>query len=294
MEKSLKKPLSVTIRNYCFLTKPGIIFGNTVTASAGFALASKHSLNLSLFIMMLVGLSLVIGSACVFNNYIDRELDSKMPRTQKRALVTGAISNQSAIIFALILGLLGIATLSFFTNPFTAVIALLGLLVYVFVYSFSKYQTHFCTLLGSIAGSVPPLVGYTAITGRIDLCALILFLMITMWQMPHFFAISIYRIEDYAKGEIPVLPLSKGMLTTKLNMLFYIILFMIASFSLYYFNYAGLIFLIPMLSLGAFWFILCMQGFKGVDDVTWARKIFIFSLVIIMAIGITIPFSVIS
>lgn len=293
MEKTLKKTLSATIKKYCFLTKPGIIFGNAVTASAGFALAEKQSLNLPLFFKMLLGLILVIASACVFNNYIDRALDGKMPRTQRRALVTGVITNQSAISFATLLGFVGIAVLIFFTNPISALIAFMGLIIYIFVYSFSKYQTHFCTLLGSVAGSVPPVVGYTSVTGRIDLSAIILFLIIAMWQMPHFFAIAIYRIEDYAKGEIPVLPIVKGMRSTKLNMLIYIALFMGTCFCLYLFNYAGLFFLIPLMVLGSAWFVLCLKGFKCGSDILWARKMFFFSLVVVMTIGITIPFSVI-
>lgn len=292
IEKPLKLPITATLYQYCFLTKPGIIFGNAVTAAAGFALASRGKIELGLFCLMLLGLSFIIASACVFNNFIDRKLDSKMSRTQNRALVTGAISNQSALVFAAALGLIGAFILTYFANPITAITALVGLFVYVFVYSFSKYETSYCTLLGSIAGSVPPLVGYTAISAKIDLCSFLLFLIVAFWQMPHFFAIAIYRLEDYARGEIPVLPLDKGMHSTKIQMNLYIVLFIATSILFYYLGFAKIPFLITSVSLGLFWQFIALKGFSKGDDKAWARKMFLFSLIIIMAISFVIPFSV--
>lgn len=292
MEKILKRPLSYTIRSYCFLTKPGIIFGNAVTASAGFAMASKNKLHLGLFFMMILGLSLIIASSCVFNNFIDRKLDAKMRRTKNRALPKGTISSQNAIQFAVALGLIGATTLFIFTNLLSMLIALLGLLTYVFVYSLSKYQTSLCTLLGSIAGSIPPVVGYTAVTGKVDLCALILFIIVAMWQMPHFFAIAIYRLKDYALGSIPILPLEKGMKSTKINMVFYIILFILACLALPALGFTSYLFAYVLTPLGAYWLYLGLKGFKAANDTIWARRMFLFSLVVIMAMGMIIPFSV--
>ena len=289
MEKTLKPTLTFTLKQYFTLTKPGIIFGNAVTAFGGFALASKGRPNLSLFLMMLLGISLVIGSACSFNNYIDRKLDAKMARTKNRALVTGLISEKSAIYFASLLALLGFCVL-IKINFLTTLTALFGFLVYVFVYSYSKYHTHHGTIIGSFAGAVPPVVGYLAVTNKVDLGALILFLTIATWQMPHFFAIAIYRLEDYRKGSIPVLPLRKGMKTTKIYMLLSVMVFILASSLLTAFNYTNTIYLLITLLLGCTWLYLSFKGFKAKNDTEWARKMFILSIVIVMIQSSVISF----
>ncbi len=235
MQKAIKLPLTFTFKNYLILTKPGIIFGNLVTATAGFALASRRDLQISLFLSMIIGLSLVIASACIFNNYIDRDLDSKMPRTQKRPLVKKFISNKNAIIFALFLLSGGLFFLLNFVNLLSTITALFGFVVYVFFYSFSKYQTSLGTLIGSFAGAAPPVVGYCSVANQFNLATLLIFLMVATWQMPHFYAIAIYRLKDYALGSIPVLPIHKGMHRTKIHMAFYVIAFILASYSLSFF-----------------------------------------------------------
>ena len=190
-------------KTYCLLTKPRIIMGNIITASAGFALASRGSINFLLLLVTFIGLALVIASACVFNNYIDRNADKKMERTKNRPLATGLISPRRAITFALLLGLLGTFLLAFFVNPLTAALALFGFFVYVILYSFSKYYSIHGTLIGSVAGAMPPVIGYCAAANRFDMGALILFAMITIWQMPHFFSIAIYQLKDYAAASYP-------------------------------------------------------------------------------------------
>ncbi len=225
---------------YYQLTKPGIIYGNAITTVAGFFLASKGHFNLGLFLAALIGISLVIASGCVFNNYIDKDLDATMERTKNRALVTGAISVRGAIVFGAILGLLGLATLGLLTNTLTAEIALLGLFFYVVLYSLAKRRSVYGTIVGSISGAVPPVVGYCAVTGRFDLGALILFLILVFWQMPHFYAIAIFRQQDYTAAGLPVLPVVKGLRTTKIHILFYILAFTIAAAALYIFKFAGI------------------------------------------------------
>lgn len=292
MEKTAKLPLSITLKNYLIVTKPGIIFGNLVTASAGFALASRKDLPFSLFFYMLFGLSFVIGSACICNNYIDKDLDSKMARTQNRPLVLKTIPDKNAIIFAFLLLLMGLFLLFTFANLLTAICALFGFVVYVFLYSFSKYQTSLGTLIGSFAGAAPPVVGYCSVKGKFDLAALLIFLVVVMWQMPHFYAIAIYRLKDYALGSIPVLPIHKGMLRTKIHMCLYVILYLLASYSLSFFGFAHQNFGIVMTILALFWLVLSIKGFKAIDDILWARKMFLFSLVIVMAQSILLALCV--
>ncbi len=278
----------MTIRNYLMLTKPGIIMGNAITAIAGFLLAARTHFDPQLFLATIGGLSLVIASGCVFNNYMDRTRDKKMARTRKRPLVTGAISLRSALIFATLLGLVGLLILSLYTTPLSTLIALTGFIVYVAVYTNLKHRTVHGTVLGSIAGAVPPVVGYCAVTNRFDTGALLLFLLIVLWQMPHFFAIAMYRLKDYAAASIPVLPVVKGLSATKVQMLLYIIAFAVVATLFTLLGYTGYAYLAVALSLSLMWLVLCIQGFKSTQDTRWARQMFIFSLIIVTALSFMI------
>lgn len=280
------------VRKYGLLTKPGIVMGNVITTVAGFALASKGVWDWGIFIAVLSGLSLIIMSACVWNNYIDRDLDAKMMRTKNRGLAKGTISPKNAIVFALLLGIGGLAVLLFGTNLLTMLVAVFGFIMYVFVYSFSKYMVPQSTFIGSLAGAIPPVVGYTAVSERLDLGAFLLFALMVMWQMPHFYAISIYRLEDYRRGELPLLPIKQGIQVTRLSMLFYIIEFIGVTYLLNLFHYAGFGFLIITALSGIVWLILCIQGFSCKNETVWARKMFIFSLVVVMVFSTTLSLNV--
>lgn len=274
------------------LTKPGIIFGNAVTTAAGFALASKGHFDYLLFLVTLLGLCFVIASAGVFNNYIDRASDAKMKRTKNRPLATGIISGQKALIFATILGLIGGVILAEFTNFLTVFVALFGFFVYLVLYAFLKYRSFYGTLIGSIAGAVPPVVGYTAVSNQLDLAAFLLFMILVLWQMPHFFSIAIYRLDDYRAASIPVLPVQKGMYITKIHMVFYIIAFTLTTLLLTVTGYTGKIYFVVALLLGLAWLGLSLKGFSAENDGRWARKMFSLSLVVIMLLCATLSVDV--
>lgn len=276
--------------NYYLITKPGIVLGNLLTVAAGFLLASKGEIYAGLFLATLAGLACIMASACVFNNYIDRPLDKKMERTKKRPLVTGIISGKNALAFGTVLGVLGGLVLSIFTNPLTVGIAAFGFFVYVVLYSLWKSKTVYGTAIGSIAGATPPLVGYCAVANRLDPGALILFLMLVLWQMPHFFSIALYQMEDYARAKIPVLPLEKGVFRTKVHMVLYILAFIFAAAALTYWNYAGFLYLTVALCFGLVWLVWCVKGFYCKDEHLWAKEMFRLSLVLIGAICLVIPF----
>lgn len=276
------------IKTYYMLTKPGIILGNLITMIAGFMLAAKGTVDFGLCIATLIGLTGVIASACVCNNYIDRMSDQKMKRTQNRPLAKGSISHYKALIFAFFLGISGIAILAIFTNLVATLIALSGFVIYVFLYSFFKYHTTLATLIGSISGAIPPVVGYAAVSHTLDKGGVLLFLILVLWQMPHFYAIALYRMEDYKRANIPVLPLVKGILATKVHMLLYIIAFIGALFLLTHYGYAGYKYLAVSLLLGFIWLILCLKGFKVSSHEKWARQMFVFSLITIMGISLSI------
>jgi heme o synthase len=274
--------------NYYLITKPGIILGNLITVAAGFLLASKGNINFWLFFATLIGLMFIIASGCVFNNYINREVDKKMERTKNRPLVTGLISSRNAIIFGSCLVISGNLILFLYTNFLTVMVADIGFFVYVIPYSFWKCRTVYGTAIGSIAGATPPVVGYCAVSNSFDLGAFLLFAILVMWQMPHFFAIAIYHLEDFVAGEIPVLPIKKGILRTKIHMLVYILAFVLTTSMLTFFNYTGYSFLTVIALLGITWLWLSIKGFQSVNDTLWARSLFRFSLVIIMALSIMI------
>ncbi len=276
------------IKAYYYLTKPGIIYGNAVTSIGGFFLAAKGHVDILLFFAMLLGMSLVIASACVINNFIDRSIDEKMERTKNRALVKHKISSRSAIIYAIILGLLGFTILIFYTNLLTAFIGLVGFFFYVVMYSIWKRKSIHGTLVGSISGAVPPVAGYCAASNQLDAGAIILFLILVIWQMPHFYAIAIFRLKDYANASIPVLPVKMGIKTTKIHILLYIVAFIVASFTLFSFGYVGYLYLVVMSLLGLIWLWMGLKGFKTENDDLWAKKMFRMSLIIITLFSVII------
>lgn len=276
--------------NYYLITKPGIVLGNLITVSAGFLLASKGEFYPWLFLATFIGIAFIMASACVFNNYIDRPLDKKMERTKNRPLVTGLISGPNALAFGTFLGLLGVLVLWLFTNLLTVGIATFGFFVYVVLYSLWKGKTIFGTAIGSIAGATPPLVGYCSVANRLDAGAIILFLMLVLWQMPHFFSIALYRLDDYAKAHIPVLPVEKGIERTKIHMVLYIIAFIFSSAMLTYFELTGLVYLSVALGLGSLWLALCFKGFHCLNEQLWAKQMFQLSLILITILSLVIPF----
>lgn len=275
--------------NYYLLTKPGIILGNLITVAAGFLLASKGKIDLFLFFATLLGLAFIMASSCVFNNYINRKTDKKMERTKNRPLVTGLISGQHAIIFAIGLGIIGNLILFFYTNLLTVLVAAVGFFVYVVLYSFWKCHTIYGTAIGSVAGAVPPVIGYCAVSNQLDVGAWILFALMILWQMPHFFSIAIYHFDDYKKAQIPVLPIERGMWRTKVHMVVYILAFTLTALTLTVFNYTGYIYLILTTFMGLAWLVLCLKGFKSKNDHVWARDMFRLSLLVIMTLCFLIP-----
>jgi heme o synthase len=280
------------IKAYYYLAKPGIVYGNALPLIAAFLIASRNDIGAINWILLwwtMVGTALVIGSACVFNNYLDRGIDVSMSRTKKRATVTGEISGFSVITYGIVLGLLGFFILARYTNWLTVGIGLIAVFVYVVLYGWAKRRAPYGTLVGSIAGATPPLAGYCAVTNQFDLGALLLFLVLAIWQMPHFYAIAMFRKEEYAAAGVPVLSVVKGMQVTKIYILFYVVLFLIVSSSLTFFGYTGYLYLAVMVVLSLVWLWMAIKGLKAEDDVRWARKMFFFSLIILMAFSISIP-----
>lgn len=251
---------------------------------AGFflAFAQVNEFDLSVFLGVTVGTALVIASACVLNNHIDRGIDKKMVRTSKRATATGIISSKSAITYTAILGMIGFTVLLISTNLLTILMGVLAYVSYIVLYGITKRTTVHGTLVGAIAGGLPPVAGYTALTNQLDVAALLLFLVLIAWQMPHFYAIAMRRQADYAEAGIPVLPVIKGIYATKVQIVWYVLLFIIINILFTVAGYAGYIYLVIMTMAGVMWLVKGLRGFATDTDEKWALKMFLFSLFILL------------
>jgi protoheme IX farnesyltransferase len=278
--------MSATIGNYWRITKPGIIAGNLISVTGGFLLASKGNVKTDLLLLTIAGVSLVIASGCVVNNCADKNLDRLMARTCHRALARGLVPRYAALLYAAILGAAGVALLWTTKNLLTLSIVLAGFIIYAGIYTlYLKRQSVYAALIGSLAGAAPPLAGYCAASNRFDSGALILLFIFSLWQMPHFYSIAIFRLEDYAAAAIPVVPLKLGIFATKKHIMGYILAFTVATLLLTVMGYTGYHYFMVALALCVVWLFLAWAGFKASDDRLWAKKLFTYSIVTIFVLS---------
>lgn len=283
------------LKQYLNLAKPGIVFGNLISVTGGFFLASRGDANLALYLATALGVSLVIASGCVFNNYIDRDIDQKMERTRNRVLAQGLVSPVHAIVYACVLGVAGVALLYAATNTLAVMLVLMGFVVYVGLYSlWLKRGSVYGTLVGSLSGAAPPVVGYCAVSNEFDAGAAILLLIFSLWQMPHSYAIAIFRFNDYQAANIPVLPVIKGISAAKRQIVLYIAAFVVATLMLTLSGYAGYSYFVVAALSGAYWLWMGVSGYKAADDRVWARKLFTFSIVTITMLSVMMSVDFIS
>ncbi|WP_225775174.1 heme o synthase [Pseudomonas sp. Marseille-Q5115] len=277
----------MSVKHFIQITKPGIIFGNVLSVAGGFFLAAQGHVDLGLFLATVIGTSLVVASGCAFNNCIDRDIDVKMERTRNRAIVQGIISVKVALVYAAVLGVIGFGLLYKLANPLAAFAGLVGFGIYVGLYSlYLKRRSVHGTLVGSLSGAMPPVIGYVAVTGRFDMAALTLLVMFSLWQMPHSYAIAIFRLNDYRAASIPVLPVERGIPVAKRHIVYYILAFVLATLMLTLGGYAGLSYMAVAAAMGMYWLYMAWTGYKASDDRVWARKLFVFSIFTITALSV--------
>jgi protoheme IX farnesyltransferase len=284
-------PLSETgtWRDFVSVTKVGITVANLLTVFAGLWLSSGGQATGMMILWTLLGTALVIMSGTCLNNYIDRDLDRYMDRTAKRALAAGTLNPKTVLWMGIGFAAVGSAVLTFAVNPLTAVIGLIGLFDYVVIYTmWMKRTTTLSTIGGAISGGVPIVMGWTAFSNNLDMGALLLFLIMFLWQSPHTLALSIRRAEDYGKAGIPVLPVVKGFEVTKRHMMRWVAVMIPASLLIREFTYAGNAFLVTMLVLGLVWLVHTMTGFFAKDTIRWARQSFVISLIYLTAMNIVL------
>ena len=242
------------LKNYLELTKPKVVLMMLITAIIGMLLASKSLPSLYLVIISMIGIGLCASSAATINQIIDRNIDANMTRTSNRPLPQGEITTFNASLFAFALMIVGTAILVSQVNTLTAALTVASLIGYAFIYTvFLKRATPQNIVIGGLAGAAPPLLGWTSVTNSIDPNALLLVLIIFVWTPPHFWALAIYRKEDYARESIPMLPVTHGVRFTKLQIILYTVLLVLVSLLPYIVLMSGNIYLFSALGLGLFY-----------------------------------------
>lgn len=273
------KPATV-MQDFLALIKIGIVNSNLITVFTGFFLAIQLSSlkffsNLDLLFYVLVGSGLIVGGSAALNNLIDRDIDPVMSRTKSRPTVTGRFN--SSTVWALALTFIIVGELLLFSASMAAGLwGLAGIFSYVVLYSMWSKRKHVSnTIVGSISGAIPPLIGWAAVEPALGAGAWALFLIMFIWQPPHFYAIAMRRAEDYRAANIPMLPVVKGFKRTKVSMLLWVLLLFPLPWLLADLG-TGFIVLATVLNIG--WLYFAIRGFKAKDDLKWATVMFVYSL----------------
>lgn len=280
IEPNSKIGTTSTYQEFLTLIKIGIVNSNMITVFTGFFLALQVNgfnflHNLDLLIYTILGSALIIAGSAALNNLIDRDIDPVMERTKSRPTVTGRFKAPSVLALAVSFLLIGEALL--FTASFTAGLwGLAGVFSYVVLYSMWSKRKHVSnTVVGSISGAIPPLIGWAAVEPSLSIGAWALFLIMFIWQPPHFYALAMRRTEEYRAANIPMLPVVKGFARTKKSMLGWVLLLFPLPFLLMELGVAFIV-LATLLNLG--WLYLAIRGFKAKDDLKWATGMFVYSL----------------
>ncbi|TNF90216.1 MAG: protoheme IX farnesyltransferase [Gammaproteobacteria bacterium] len=264
---------------YYNLTKPKVVLLIVFTAMVGMLLAADGAVSLDIFVFGLLGIGLAAASGAAINHVVDEHIDRIMERTRNRPLVSGELDQKSALIFALAIGALGISMLVVFVNLLTAILTFFSLVGYALIYTmYLKRATPQNIVLGGAAGAAPPLLGWTAVTGSVDTEALLLFLIIFIWTPPHFWALAIRRREEYAKADIPMLPVTHGVTFTKIQILLYTILLFIVTMMPFLVQMSGLIYLSGAIALGVGFLYYAIMLYREKQPNVIAMKTFGYSI----------------
>lgn len=277
---------AVSWRDYYELCKPNVVLLMLLTSVIGMFMAVPGMVPWDVLILGNLGIALCAGSAAAVNHLVDQRIDIQMARTHDRPIAQGRVNNRNAGIFAALLGGLGMAILLIWINALTAWLTLASLLGYAVIYTlFLKRATPQNIVIGGIAGAAPPLLGWTAVTGEIHGHALLLVLIIFVWTPPHFWALAIHRRDEYAKVDIPMLPVTHGISYTKFHTLLYTILLFVVALLPFATGMSGLLYLAGAVCLGAgfiYWAVVLMRG----NNPKAPMRTFAYSIVYLMALFI--------
>ncbi len=281
-------PASAGWKDYLELCKPRVVALMILTVVIGQCLSVQGWVPLDTLLLGNLGIALCAASAAVINHVVDRRIDTLMARTSNRPVATGKVEPLQALVFALSIGVIGMATLLLFVNALTAWLTLASLLGYAVVYTlFLKRATPQNIVIGGIAGAAPPLLGWTSVTGEFHGHALLLVLIIFAWTPPHFWALAIHRKDEYAKADIPMLPVTHGVEYTKLHIVLYSVVLLLVSLMPWMTGMSGLIYLVGATALGLrflWWSVMLMKDAR--PDV--AMKTFRFSITYLMLLFVVL------
>ena len=278
--------------DYYEMTKPKVVLMLLLTALVGMCLAVEGPIqgaqNLQHLIAGLIGIGMLSSAAAVINHVVDRKIDSQMARTQNRPVTKGRVSPQRALVFAAVLGVVGYLILELLVNRLTAVLTVAGLVGYAFIYTmYLKRATPQNIVIGGLAGAIPPLLGWTAMTGEVHPNALLLVLIVFTWTPPHFWALAIHRVDDYAKANIPMLPVTHGVEFTKTSILLYTVLLFVVCLLPYLVGMAGIIYLSVTSALNAIFLYYALK-LKYAPTEQTAINTFAFSIVHLMILYVVL------
>jgi len=274
----------ITWRQYLELTKPTVVALMILTSVIGMLLATPGVPGWEVLLYGNLGIALLAGAAAVVNHVVDQKIDTVMARTRNRPVATGKIAPLEAMLFATVLAAAGMVILVWQVNSLTAWLTLASLVGYAGVYTlFLKRMTPQNIVIGGLAGAMPPLLGWTAVTGQIDGHALLLVLIIFAWTPPHFWALAIHRKEEYAKAGIPMLPVTHGNRYTELHILLYTLILLAVSLLPFVTGMSGIIYLVGALALGLRFLQYSVRLLRG-DDRRVALKTFKYSITYLMVL----------
>ena len=272
------------LKSYYELCKPNVVYMMLICAFVGMLLAEESVESFGYLLVALTGIAFCAASAADINQVIDRKTDASMTRTDQRPLPQGELSATHASIFALIIGLFGATILFLYVNTLTMALTLASLIGYAFIYTvYLKRATPQNIVIGGLAGAAPPLLGWASVTNSIDPYALLLVLIIFVWTPPHFWALAIYRRDEYAKESIPMLPVTHGVVFTKLQIVLYTIVLYVVSLLPYVVLMSGEIYLFSALILSSIFLYYSINLYYS-SDIEDAMKTFQFSIYYIFLI----------
>ena len=284
MRTAILVPVSLPLRQYYELTKPRVVALIVFTAIIGMFLAVPGLPPLDRALFGALGIWLAAASAAAINHLIDQRIDAVMARTAHRPLPTGSLTSRQVLLFALALGALSMALLVAFVNELTALLTFASLIGYAVVYTgWLKRATPQNIVIGGIAGAAPPALGWTAVTGELHPHALLLVLIIFVWTPPHFWALAIFRRDDYARAMIPMLPVTHGVEYTRWHVLFYTILLVVVTVLPWLTGMSGLFYLGGALVLGAAFLYYAVRLMNPPSE-RFAMDVFNYSIIYLMAL----------
>jgi protoheme IX farnesyltransferase len=269
---------------YLALTKPRIVMLAAFCALIGMLLAAESLVPWHILVFGTAGISLLAGAGFAFNCVIERTIDARMARTRARPLARGEVGTAPAIAFAAAIGVLGAALLYFFVNALTMWLTLATFVGYAVVYTvLLKPATPQNIVIGGASGAMPPVLGWAAVANEVSAPALVLFLIIFVWTPPHFWSLALYRIDDYRKSGLPMLPVTHGAEFTRLNILLYTLLLVATSLMPYLIGMSGAFYLACALALGAVFVAYAWRMWRSYSDAL-ARKTFGYSIFYLAAL----------